>query len=578
MANKSDDAISFSTLTVPGRGVTMHPSPDKEAIIYWRSPVEGTIRLEGLVADADNKCGNGAAWRVELTTSSGAGKIADGVIDNGARQSFKPAEEFSVKTGDLVKLAVNARDRQHICDTTHIALTIREVGNENRIWDLAKDIVDRIHDGNPLADSYGHADTWHFCASGESPAAQDSVPPSSVLAAWRDGVIRGEPEADVLKAARAVQEMLTAAERDSVPGADKSMREKLLDWHGPLKWLTIAADLLKAQPAAANIETTAPSVLEFRLPVKLAVGGEFVTTGRLHPEKGRKGSVQMQALLSKPAGAFGLKAGAWTTQGGRRKWTDGERPVVSDMPILVNADSDTRQRITQDIDSFRQVFPAALCYTKIVPVDEVVTLTLFYREDDHFRRLMLSEPQAAELDQLWNQLRFVSHEPLKLVDAFEQLWQYATQDADPSAFEPLRKPILRRAAEFRQELAAAEPRHLAAVVDFAQRAWRRPLTGGERDDLFSLYRQLREQELPHDTAIRMTLARVLVAPAFLYKLEKPAPGTAPSLLSDTELATRLSYFLWSSTPDDARTTHCWRWPRQGSCATPISSPPKPAGC
>jgi hypothetical protein len=550
LTNKSDDAISFLTLTVPGRGVTVHPSPDKEAIVYWRSPFDGTIRLEGLVADADNKCGNGVAWRVERITRAGAGKVAEGVIDNGGRESFKPAEELAVKAGDLVRLAVNARERQHACDTTHVALTVKEVGNENRVWDLATDIVDRIHDGNPLADSYGHAGTWHFCASAESPAAQDSVPPGSVLATWRDGVLEGIPEAEVEMAARAVQQALIATESESVPGADESMREKLLDWHGPLNWLAIAADQMQTGSAGANIELTAPSVLEYRLPAKFVGGGEFVTTGKLHPVKGKEGSVQMRALLSKPADAVGLQAGAWTTQGGRRKWTDGERPVVSNMPILVTGDSDARQRITRDMEAFRQIFPAALCYTKIVPVDEVVTLTLFYREDDHLRRLMLSDGQAAELDRLWNELRFVSHEPLKLVDAYEQLWQYATQDADPSAFEPLRKPILKRAAEFRQELAAAEPRHLEAVAEFAQRAWRRPLTAGERDELISFYRQLRGQELPHGPAIRMTLARVLVAPAFLYKLEKPAPGPSPSPVSDPELATRLSYFLWSSTPDD----------------------------
>ena len=86
------------------------------------------------------------------------------------------------------------------------------------------------------------------------------------------------------------------------------------------------------------------------------------------------------------------------------------------------------------LDQFRQLFPAALCYTKIVPVDEVVTLTLYYREDDQFRRLLLDDAQTAELERLWAGLHFVSHSPLKLVDAFEQLWQYATQDADPSAF------------------------------------------------------------------------------------------------------------------------------------------------
>ena len=48
---------------------------------------------------------------------------------------------------------------------------------------------------------------------------------------------------------------------------------------------------------------------------------------------------------------------------------------------------------------WRRVFPPALCYSKIVPVDEVITLTLFYREDDHLRRLMLDDDQAAHSPQ-----------------------------------------------------------------------------------------------------------------------------------------------------------------------------------
>src|SRR5204863_1907514 len=56
-------------------------------------------------------------------------------------------------------------------------------------------------------------------------------------------------------------------------------------------------------------------------------------------------------------------------------------------------------------------------------------------------------------------------------------------------------------------------------------------------------------ELPHDAALRMTLARVFVAPAFLYKMERPSPGPQQAPVNDFELAARLSYFLWSSAPD-----------------------------
>ena len=144
----------------------------------------------------------------------------------------------------------------------------------------------------------------------------------------------------------------------------------------------------------------------------------------------------------------------------------------------------------------------------------------------------------------------MSGDALTLVDAFQQLLEYATQDADPRVFEPLRKPINDRAAAFRRELVAAEPRQLDAVVALADRAFRRPLSSNEASELRALYRKLRSEEIPHDEAIRLVLARVLVSPAFLYRVESRRPEQKPAPVSDWELASRLSYFLWSSLPDD----------------------------
>ena len=187
---------------------------------------------------------------------------------------------------------------------------------------------------------------------------------------------------------------------------------------------------------------------------------------------------------------------------GNGTWTSNNQTVSYNTPVVTNEGSAARRRIEAAFDEFRQVFPASLCYTKIVPVDEVVTLTLFHREDQHLARLLLSDAEKLTLDSLWAQLYFVSRSPLMQVDVFEQLWQYATQDADPSKFEPMRQPILDRAADFRRQLIAAEPKHLDAVVEFANRAYRRPITGTEKDELRTLYARLRQQELPHDEAIR----------------------------------------------------------------------------
>src|SRR6185295_11379379 len=107
---------------------------------------------------------------------------------------------------------------------------------------------------------------------------------------------------------------------------------------------------------------------------------------------------------------------------------------------------------------------------------EVVTLTLYHREDDHLVRLMLDDAQRARLDRMWDELHYVGRDALAMVDVFAQLMEYATQDADPKVFEPLREPINDRAAAFRQRLLDTEPRHLEAVLEFADGAYRRPLT------------------------------------------------------------------------------------------------------
>jgi hypothetical protein len=270
----------------------------------------------------------------------------------------------------------------------------------------------------------------------------------------------------------------------------------------------------------------------------------------LEPETGAEGSVQLQVVAGKATQGFGLLPSKTTVTTANGPWTSDNRQVSFAAPIVVREGSTAHKRIEAAFDEFRQLFPAALCYTKIVPVDEVVTLTLFYREDDHLRRLMLDEAQTAPLNRLWDELHYISQDALTLVDAYKQLMEYATQDADPKVFEPLRKPIHERAAAFRQLLLDSEPKHLDGLLDFAARAYRRTLTDAEGNELRGLYRRLREQKIPHDDAFRLTLARILVAPAFLYRIEKPGTGAEQGPVSNEELASRLSYFLWSSAPDD----------------------------
>jgi hypothetical protein len=88
------------------------------------------------------------------------------------------------------------------------------------------------------------------------------------------------------------------------------------------------------------------------------------------------------------------------------------------------------------------------------------------------------------------------------------------------------------------------------LANFARRAYRRPVRTDELDRLLKLFELARSTGDPFEKAIKLPLKAVLVSPHFLFRIEDDPPaGTAVRTLNDFELATRLSYFLWSSMPD-----------------------------
>ncbi len=90
------------------------------------------------------------------------------------------------------------------------------------------------------------------------------------------------------------------------------------------------------------------------------------------------------------------------------------------------------------------------------------------------------------------------------------------------------------------------------LVDFGRRAFRRPLTEAEVDALLVIFGDARD-EYDFASGIEAALAALLTAPEVVYLFESDPPNAAPGdivALDDFALASRLSYFLWDSTPDD----------------------------
>ncbi|MCP5144186.1 MAG: DUF1592 domain-containing protein [Gammaproteobacteria bacterium] len=91
----------------------------------------------------------------------------------------------------------------------------------------------------------------------------------------------------------------------------------------------------------------------------------------------------------------------------------------------------------------------------------------------------------------------------------------------------------------------------------ARRAFRRPVDDADVGSLMTFYHAGRERKGTFDGGIQFALRRILASPEFLFRIERDpediAPGQ-PFALTDIELASRLSFFLWSTIPDDALLT------------------------
>lgn len=215
----------------------------------------------------------------------------------------------------------------------------------------------------------------------------------------------------------------------------------------------------------------------------------------------------------------------------------------------------------------------------------------YFRDDGPLYDLILDDKGRREIDALWQELDFVTSAPMRQYEGF--LWFDRTDSrflrdpefdfARPEDLAALTKDNIRKlgtlylqkaerngggpveleaiAEYFRQINAqirrveetrvASEPVHLTAVTEFAARAFRRPLSDAESQELRQFYQALRsEQELTHEQAIQDLIVFILMSPHFSHRMDLITHGAERVPLADNELASRLSYFLWSSMPDD----------------------------
>jgi hypothetical protein len=230
----------------------------------------------------------------------------------------------------------------------------------------------------------------------------------------------------------------------------------------------------------------------------------------------------------------------------------------------------------------------------------------YWRDDTPLMELILDDRGQKELNGLWDEFDFIAEHTARTWDQyyFNQSGEVDGKGAESGRARPLDKaandtsvifglrdaylakaqasdnPVAMQAIRehFQWEndtmrrverlQVDAEPHHLDALLKFAARAYRRPLAKAEREDVLAYYHKLREKDgLTHEEAIRDSVVSVLMSPDFCYRIDLLESATAQSALSKTStsapvlplsgyaLASRLSYFLWSSMPDQELLSH-----------------------
>ena len=88
------------------------------------------------------------------------------------------------------------------------------------------------------------------------------------------------------------------------------------------------------------------------------------------------------------------------------------------------------------------------------------------------------------------------------------------------------------------------------ITDLARRAFRKPVTPAEVEKIVDLVKLAEKEEGSFAEGLAVGIQAILISPEFLFRIEHDEPKAASHQISQHELATRLSYFLWTSMPDD----------------------------
>ena len=507
---------------LPARSFFVHPGPKRPVAVAWTSPIAGEFVVAGRVADAHPAGLDGVSFELSHVAASDLGQA---LADLGSASMILPDAGLPP---DMLAL-VQEKWREATTDPAPVLAAIKAMQDQLFQGNYGKNAALAVGNGFPAWEDVRRV------------VARERVQGAAREPLFRMVALPAQPDTfviwDRLRLEGGDEPPLVFAEHPELGAAIEQASGLRFGQHPqgrpmPKSALVTAAGAeividLKKLPAELQRALTLPRFLR-----------ADVSLDEASPE-----TASVQAFLIAATGGGGNLAEPVA------KAEVGDPRAAQIMHPRVAAE---RARPAAE---FRALFPPAVLFQPIIPRDAQGSVFLYRREDEPLRRLLLDEAGRAELDRLWSELEFVSEQALATPIAYEGLVQYYRKPNDGARImffyiQEFEDQIKREETAFLGAQVAAEPRHLEALLALAARAWRRPLSPDEREAILVSYRADREDGVKHDPAFRAALARVLSSPWFLYRVEKPAPGPHWQPVSGDELATRLSFLLWDSIPDD----------------------------
>ncbi|HWB87335.1 MAG TPA: DUF1592 domain-containing protein [Bryobacteraceae bacterium] len=334
---------------------------------------------------------------------------------------------------------------------------------------------------------------------------------------------------------------LTACDTGPFAGASTLRRLNRREYHNTIRDLlgvdfTVASLLPADATGGAGFDTngdtlyTGPMLTERYLEAAEQILDQAIITPPL--EKSLKGSELLPSKGGDPAAPRALAVGEEVSFP-LTAYVDGKYDINLTIPR-----TDTPPKLTLTVDGvdagqikvaqrgfFRRQVGVGVVGRRPLPTTSTATIQIPLERGNH--QLTIKATDATAINEV--DIAQVPEEP----NAERKALHYKLLGTEPGE-QPL---VPRRTAQ-----------HI--LTEFLPRAYRRPIQPGETDRFMALYDRAAKRGDPWEECMKLALKGVLVSTDFLFKMEvrNPKPGIYP--IGQYEMATRLSYFLWSTMPDE----------------------------